>query len=251
MRKFGLIGFPLGHSFSKGYFREKFEKENISGCQYDNYPLESIHGLTALCAEDRELEGLNVTIPYKQQVIPFLHSIDEEARAIGAVNCLKITRDPGNAHRIKGFNTDCYGFETPLKNALKEYHTKALILGTGGASKAVEHVLKKLEIPFTYVSRKPANEHILSYQKLNEEIISEFKIIVNTSPLGMYPDIGSCPDIPYSGITSHHILYDLVYNPELTLFLKLGKEKKATTINGLPMLYLQAERSWEIWNQDQ
>lgn len=251
MRKFGLIGFPLGHSFSKGYFKEKFGKERITDCSYDNYPLETIDMLPGLLDKERELEGLNVTIPYKQQVISFLHSIDTEAKSIGAVNCLKITRTNDKFIHLKGFNTDCYGFEVPLKKALKKYHTKALILGTGGASKAVVHVLGKLGIEYRYVSRRPVNDQIWSYEQLNDELISEHKIIINTSPLGMYPDVDTYPAIPYSGITSRHLLYDLVYNPELTLFLKFGKEKKATTINGLPMLYLQAQKSWEIWNQDQ
>ncbi len=248
MRKFGLIGFPLGHSFSKGYFSDKFRKEHIDDCSYENYPLDDIGKLKELLRSENELTGLNVTIPYKQQVFPFLNELDKEAQEVGAVNCIKINRLTKGNTRLKGFNTDIYGFEIPLLEVLIPHHTRALILGTGGASKAVAYVLRKHQIEFCYVSRTPRNPEMFSYGDLTEEIINEHTIIINTSPAGMHPNIDSCPDIPYEGITNMHILYDLVYNPEKTLFLLKGAEKEATLINGLPMLYLQAEKSWEIWN---
>jgi shikimate dehydrogenase len=248
MRKFGLIGYPLGHSFSKRYFTGKFAKENIRDCSYENYPLEKIELLGRLIAGEKELCGLNVTIPHKQQVFPWLDELDEEAGQVGAVNCIRITRGPGNTVHLKGFNTDTYGFEVPLLEVLQSWHTKALILGTGGASKAVAHVLGKHGIGFRYVSRKPLHKGIYAYSDLTDDIIAQHTIIVNTSPKGMHPDTAGCPDIPYRAITGRHILYDLVYNPEKTVFLQKGKEKNAILINGLPMLHLQAEKSWEIWN---
>ena len=250
MKKYGLIGYPLGHSFSKGYFADKFKKEHIKNCSYNNYPLENIELLGNLIQEEQELYGLNVTIPYKQQVIPFLDQLDCVAEKIGAVNCIKINRNAAKEVILKGFNTDSYGFEVPLLEVLLPHHDKALILGTGGASKAVAYVLEKHHIAFRYVSRKPKSAGIFSYADITEEIINEYSIIVNTSPSGMYPDVDTCPDLPYDAITDRHILYDLVYNPEKTLFLQKGEEKKAVLINGLPMLYLQAEKSWDIWNAE-
>jgi shikimate dehydrogenase len=247
MRKFGLIGYPLGHSFSKGFFTEKFKNENISGCVYDNYPIESIDLLPSLIKSNPELIGLNVTIPYKEQVIPFVDKIDEKALNIGAINTLKIIRN-GEDFKIEGYNTDCYGFEQPLKKVIKKHHKKALILGTGGASKAVKFVLVDMGIEYLNVSRNKSGDNTISYQQVTSDIIQEYHIIINTSPLGMFPDIGSFPDIPYEALSEKHILYDLVYNPEKTSFLQKGEQKKATLINGLPMLYLQAEKSWEIWN---
>jgi shikimate dehydrogenase len=246
MKKFGLIGFPLEHSFSKAYFSEKFKKEDILDCQYDNFPLKSIELLRNII-ENNDLAGLNVTIPYKQSVIKFLDEIDDEAKEIGAVNTLKIIQK-SNKTIVKGYNTDVYGFEKPLLQVLKKHHKKALILGTGGASKAVAYVLNKHNIEYQYVSRNPKKTDILSYSDLSDEILAQYQIIVNTSPIGMYPNIGEKPDIPYEGIGEQHILYDLVYNPVETLFLKEGKQKKSTIINGLPMLYEQANKSWEIWN---
>ncbi|MBK6276450.1 MAG: shikimate dehydrogenase [Saprospirales bacterium] len=242
MKQFGLIGYPLSHSFSKGYFAEKFAKENIVDCKYDVFPLEKIEDFVELCNDKKNLIGLNVTIPYKEKIIPFLDELDETAANIGAVNTIKFS----NGKEI-GYNSDAYGFEMSLKPLLKQHHTKALILGTGGASKAVEYVLRKLGISFQYVSRNK-NEKAISYEELNEAIIQHSKLIINTTPIGMYPNIDTAPDIPYNFITDKHLLYDLIYNPEETLFLKKGKEKGAQTKNGLEMLYLQAERSWEIWN---
>lgn len=242
MKQYGLIGYPLSHSFSKGYFAEKFLKENITDANYDVFPLEKIEDFTALYQNKENLIGLNVTIPYKQQVIPFLDELDETSANIGAVNTVKFTQ----GKRI-GYNTDAYGFEMSLKPMLQSHHTNALILGTGGASKAVEYVLKKLGISFQYVSRNKS-DNTISYEQLDEFIIHNSKLIINSTPIGMYPNVDVAPNIPYNAISEKHLLYDLVYNPEETLFLKKGKEKGAQTKNGLEMLYLQAERSWEIWN---
>lgn len=247
MKKFGLIGFPLEHSFSKAYFSEKFKKENIANCTYENYPLEDISELNDLIRENNTLIGLNVTIPYKQAVIPFLDEIDNEAAEIGAVNTIKISRAEKEPF-LKGYNTDIYGFEKPLLEVLTKDHRKALILGTGGASKAVEYILKKHNINCHYVSRKPGNPGIYSYSDLTEELITHYHIIVNTSPIGMYPNINDKPKIPYGSLGEQHILYDLIYNPEKTLFLKEGEKRNCSLINGLPMLHKQAEKAWEIWN---
>jgi shikimate dehydrogenase len=242
MKQYGLIGYPLSHSFSKGYFSEKFSKEKITDSNYEIYPIETIQYFEALCQSHPNFIGLNVTIPYKEQVIPFLDALDEEAKSIGAVNTIKFE----NGKKI-GYNSDCYGFERSIKPFLQTHHKEALILGTGGASKAVEYVLKKLGIQFQYVSRAKS-ERAISYNDLNEEIIQKSTIIINTSPVGMYPNVTAAPPIPYEFIGEKHLLYDLVYNPEETLFLKNGKTKGAQVKNGLEMLYLQAERSWEIWN---
>ncbi len=242
IKQFGLIGYPLSHSFSKGYFANKFRQETITDCAYDVFPLEKIEDFELLCNKHKNLLGLNVTIPYKQSIIPFLDELHEEAKAIGAVNTIKFI----NGKKI-GYNSDCYGFEMSLKPLLKPHHTSALILGTGGASKAVEYVLKKLGIQFQYVSRNK-NDKAISYDDVNSFIMHHSTLIINTSPLGMYPNIESAPEIPYDAITDQHLLYDLVYNPEETLFLKRGKEHGAQTKNGLEMLHLQANRSWEIWN---
>lgn len=248
MRKFGLIGYPLGHSFSKKYFSDKFEKENITNCEYNNYPFENLDGLTEFIEREPELYGLNVTIPYKEKVIDFLHEMDNDVLEIGAVNTIKIIRTPGKQAKLKGYNTDVYGFATPLKDVLKDNHKKALILGTGGAAKGVAWVLGKWDIEYKFVSRSPKQKGDFSYASLTGNDIREYKLIVNTSPLGMYPNIEKMPDLDYSAITEEHILYDLIYNPEETMFIKQGKRKKAITLNGLPMLYFQAEKAWEIWN---
>ncbi|HMU97269.1 MAG TPA: shikimate dehydrogenase [Chitinophagales bacterium] len=242
MRQFGLIGYPLSHSFSKGYFAEKFKNENITDAHYDTFPLENIHLIEQLFNEKPNLFGLNVTIPYKQQVIPFLDSLDEAAAKIGAVNTIKFI----DGKKI-GYNSDVYGFEMSLKPLLEKHHNFALILGTGGASKAVEYVLEQLNINFQYVSRTKSKQTI-TYQEIDEQLMNKSTVIINTSPIGMYPNIETAPEIPYQFISVQHLLYDLVYNPEVTLFLKKGIEKGAKTKNGLEMLHLQAERSWEIWN---
>lgn len=247
MKKYGLIGYPLSHSFSEKYFTEKFEKEGIIDCSYSTYAIEDVDMVMDLINSTPELVGLNVTIPYKEQVLKFLDEIDADAKEIGAVNTIKITRDNGKLH-LKGFNTDVYGFRKPLEEHITEKHKKALVLGTGGAAKAVAWVMKSLGVDYRYVSRTPKTERDYAYDQLNGDIIKENLIIVNTSPIGMYPNVKQAPNLPYCSITNEHILYDLVYNPEVTRFLQKGKDKKATPLNGLPMLYLQAEKAWEIWN---
>jgi shikimate dehydrogenase len=245
MKTYGLIGFRLSHSFSKKYFTEKFIKEGIEDCVYENFQLDTIKEFTALVNTDANFKGFNVTIPYKEDVIPFLDELDEAAQEIGAINVIKV-QDDG---KLIGYNSDYYGFRDTLEKFISlGKHHNALVLGTGGAAKAVVTALKHLNIPYQYVSRKKGNG-ILSYDELNEQIIKEHTIIINTSPLGMYPDIDSYPDIPYQFLTSNHYLYDLVYNPEETVFMKKGIEKGAHVLNGLPMLIGQAEKAWEIWNK--
>ncbi len=244
MRQFGLIGYPLSHSFSKTYFTNKFERENLVNCQYENFSLPSIKELIDLLKEIPHLEGFNITIPYKEQVIPFLHSQSEIVQKVKACNCIKIVC--GN---LLGFNTDVIGFESSLKKDLLSYHNKALILGTGGAGKAVEYVLTKLGIEYKYVSRKPGAKSY-SYEQLDPGIIKEYKLIVNTTPLGMFPDINTFPPILYENLTERHYLFDTIYNPGKTLFLQKGEAKGAKIKNGLDMLIIQAEESWKIWNEN-
>lgn len=243
MNTLGLIGFPLSHSFSKKYFSEKFEQENIAGWQYELFPLETIEELPDLLAKNPSIVGLNVTIPYKEAVIPYLDEVDESA-AFGAANTIKI--EDG---KLRGFNTDVYGFEESLKPLLKTHHTAALVLGTGGAAKAVVSVLERLGIACTYVSRRP-REGQFSYKNIDKNILEKHALIVNTTPLGMYPKVEFCPDLPYKNLSDKHLLYDLVYNPNVTTFLKNGKKRGAEIKNGLEMLYLQAERAWSIWNEE-
>lgn len=241
IRKFGLIGYPLSHSFSPKYFKDKFEKEDIQNANYQLYPLEQINDFLSLKTEG--LEGLNVTIPYKELIIPFLDEIEEEAKKIMAINTIKFKNGV-----LTGYNTDVYGFEKSLKDFLGEKIIKnALILGTGGASKAVEFVLKKMNIQCQKISRGP---DFKKYEELTENDITAAELIVNTSPLGMYPLLNKCPDIPYKAIGSKHYLFDLIYNPEKSLFLKRGESNGASTKNGRDMLIFQAEKSWEIWNNE-
>ena len=245
MEEFGLIGKKLAHSFSKNYFSEKFKTEGITNSKYELHELTSVQELPKLIEKfNGDLRGLNVTIPYKEDVIPLLNEIDSAAKKIGAVNVLKISPKG----KIKGYNSDYFGFKTSLEDFLGEnlIDIKALILGTGGASKAVKQVLIDLNIPYKYVSRNHGDNQI-SYQNVTAEIIKEHKLIINCTPLGMYPDLTSCPDLPYSALDQKHFLYDLVYNPEETLFMKKGRQKGAKAIHGLQMLILQAEKSWEIW----
>ena len=247
MRKFGLIGFPLSHSFSKKYFTEKFEKEGIQGAQYELYPLESIDALPELLKEQPELVGLNVTIPYKQVVIPFLDELDEKAAAIGAVNTILIRNG-----KLKGYNTDYHGFKDSLLKWLgaNPMPENALVLGTGGASKAVEATLKDLNISYQMVSRNP-QEGQLSYTDLSTSTpqhVRTSKLIVNTTPLGMSPHTEAKPELPYEQLTEGHFLYDLVYNPLITAFMQEGINRKCWVKNGLEMLHGQAEKAWEIWN---
>jgi shikimate dehydrogenase len=246
MRKFGLIGFPLGHSFSKKYFSEKFEKESLVDCSYENYPLHNLNQFKNLVADNPELCGLNVTIPYKSEIFQYLDIIDPEASEIGAVNVLKIRRS-GNEIKIHGYNSDVTGIRDTLSPLLSKNVKNALILGTGGSSLAVRFVLKKLGIGVIQVSRKRRPD-VIEYQDVSADILSRCKLIINTTPLGMFPDINTKPDINYNLLTDKHILFDLVYNPELTSFLRSGKERGCKTIGGITMLWSQAERSWQIWN---
>ena len=246
MKTFGLIGFPLTHSFSQRYFSQKFTDENISA-RYLNFPISTIDDFPELFTHHPYLAGLNVTIPYKQQVIPYLDELDNAAKEIGAVNVIKIFWDR-KTPRLKGYNSDMVGFKNSLTSLLTVEHKKALILGTGGASKAVAEALKQLGINFNYASRTPKNSEILTYNQITANVLSERTLIINTTPLGMFPNSETCPDIPYDSLSPKHLLYDLVYNPEETLFLKKAKAHGAQVKNGLEMLHLQAEEAWRIWN---
>ena len=245
MKKFGLIGFPLSHSFSKGYFSEKFKKEGISDCSYDNYEIENVDLLPQVIAENGNLRGLNVTIPHKQGVIQYLDELHPAAKRIGAVNVIAVHKESG---KLIGYNSDYFGFQESLKLQLNgDLKLKALVLGTGGASKAVLAALEDLGITNKQVSRK-SSDTAISYDVITEELIKEHRLLINTTPLGMSPNVDSCPDLPYEGIGDSHYLFDLVYNPETTLFLKKGLNRGAKIKNGLEMLHLQAEKAWEIWN---
>ncbi|NMC41929.1 MAG: shikimate dehydrogenase [Bacteroidales bacterium] len=246
MRNYGLIGYPLTHSFSESYFRDKFIKEGIKDTFYKNYPIRSLAELPVLIKEAPSLMGLNVTIPYKKDVIEYLNYLDKDAEEAGAVNVIKIIRYD-NDIELKGYNTDIYGFMESLRNNLSENVKSALVLGTGGSSAAVTFVLRRLNIDFSYVSRS-AGENTYRYEDLDNEIIAAHRLIINTTPLGMYPDTDHKPLIPYNALSENHVLYDLIYNPPETLFLHEGKKAGCLTINGLEMLKLQAEKSWEIWN---
>lgn len=243
MKRFGLIGRHLQHSFSPAYFANKFKQEGILDCNYDLFPLAKIEDFKALLEKSLDLVGLNVTIPYKQSIIPFLDELSPQALEIGAVNTIQFKEG-----KLIGHNTDVYGFQTSLEKALSpsQFQSKALVLGTGGASKAVVYALQEMNIPYHYVSRS-ANQDCLTYEMLCPKHIQEHLIIINTTPLGMTPNTDTCPLLPYSAIGKEHILFDLVYNPEQTLFMKKGVEQGAKSINGLEMLHLQAEKAWNIW----
>jgi shikimate dehydrogenase len=243
MRQFGLIGYPLSHSFSKKYFTEKFEKEGLHDCVYSNYSIASIDELTALLKNNPLLEGINVTIPYKELVLPFLAQQSPVVKEIKACNCIKIENG-----QLTGYNTDVTGFELSLLSKLGNNHKHALILGTGGAAKAVEYVLSKLGIHYSYVSRK-ASPGTLSYETVTPGLLAGHTLIINTTPLGMYPNADEFPPIPYQALTGKHYLFDLVYNPEKTMFLKMGEARGAVIKNGQDMLLIQAAESWKIWNR--
>ena len=242
LNRYGLIGKNISYSFSKGYFTQKFLDSNLLSCSYDNFDLQNIEQFIKVIQETKNLKGLNVTIPYKEEILPFLTELDEEAKRIGAVNTIKFSNNG-----LKGYNTDVYGFKKSLVPLLKEHHNKALILGTGGASKAVAYVFMELGIPFLFVSRVP-EENQISYLALTKSILEKYTIIVNCTPLGTHPNIEVKPEIPYHFINNSHLLYDLIYNPEKTAFLKNGEKQGATIFNGLEMLQLQAEKAWDIWN---
>ena len=247
MDKYGLIGYPLGHSFSVSYFNEKFENENIDAC-YINFEIPTIDSLREVLDKNPELRGLNVTIPYKQQVIPYLDAVSPEARAIGAVNVIRITRK-GNKVLLKGFNSDVIGFRQSIEPLLEKCHKKALILGTGGASEAVDHGLRSLGLETVFVSRYERPDTI-QYGMITPEVIQEYNVIVNCTPVGMYPHSDECPKLPYEAMNHETLLYDLLYNPDETLFMKKGAEHGATVKNGLEMLLLQAFSSWEFWTDE-
>lgn len=246
MQKYGLIGYPLKHSFSRSYFNEKFQSENIDA-EYVNFEIPSINEFPAVIEKNPDLQGLNVTIPYKEKVISYLDEIDKTAIPIGAVNVIKIIRQKGKTKLI-GYNSDIIGFTRSIEPLLEAHHKKALVLGTGGAAKAIYHGLKNLGIEPVYVSRHKGPD-ILTYEELTPEIMAEYTVVVNCTPVGMYPKVDECPNIPYDCLTPNHLLYDLLYNPDITLFMKKGTAKGATVKNGLEMLLLQAFAGWEIWNK--
>lgn len=242
MTKYGIIGYPLGHSFSKGFFSEKFARESIDA-QYLNFEIPDVAMLPDVLRNNPEIRGLNVTLPHKQAVIPLLDEMSEEAKEIGAVNVIRV-RDG----RLKGFNSDIIGFTNSIKPLLMPHHKKALILGTGGASKAIRVGLNRLGIEWTYVSRSP-REGMITYEDITAETLQEYTVIVNCSPVGMFPKVDAAPAIPYELLSPQHLLFDCVYNPEETLFMKKGREQGATVKNGLEMLHLQAVASWDFWNE--
>jgi len=247
MKTYGLIGYPLSHSFSKKYFTEKFLKEGIADHQYELFPIEDITALPDLLTNNPSLCGLNVTIPHKVNVLCYLNEVDEAADKIGAVNCISIKSFDGENY-LKGYNTDAYGFEASLKPLLSPQHQKALIFGDGGAAKAVKYVLDKLGIAYQIVVRKAMPNAIL-YSEVTPQILATHKLLINTTPLGMSPNINTFPEIDYKQITSDHLAYDLVYNPLETEFLVKAAERGASTKNGLEMLHKQAEKAWAIWNK--
>ncbi|QQL49018.1 shikimate dehydrogenase family protein [Mucilaginibacter ginkgonis] len=259
MKIYGIIGYPLGHSFSKKYFTDKFQHEKIDA-RYEVFPMESLDNFDEFLERNPNICGLNVTIPHKVSMLKHTDWLGSIAKEIGAVNCLRISNESpvaaalsgevgfgGKDFLVEGFNTDAYGFERSLKPFLTSAHDKALILGDGGAAKAVKYVLAKLGIPYVCVTRKKLPGNLL-FSELDQEIMESRKLIINTTPLGTSPDVDTCPSIPYEYLGGSHLLYDLVYNPELTLFMQKGAEKGAVVKNGYEMLVLQAERSWEIWN---
>jgi len=240
--RFGLVGKNISYSFSKAYFTKKFKDLGLNDHSYENFDIARIEDLQNLLSTNKDLKGLNITIPYKEAVIPYLSELNPKARKIGAVNTVKFTKKG-----LKGYNTDIYGFKKSIKPFLKTHHKKALILGTGGASKAVAFVFGELGIKYKHVSRDPGKNQ-LGYVDLNEKILKKHTIIVNSTPLGTYPNIDGKPDIPYEMLSAKHVLFDLIYNPEKTIFLQKGEKQGATISNGLRMLELQAEKSWRIWN---
>ena len=246
MEKYGLIGYPLGHSFSISYFNQKFQDESIDAV-YENFEIPTIDALPEILDSNPNLCGLNVTIPYKEKVIPFLDSVSPEARAIGAVNVIRVTHE-GNDIKLKGYNSDVIGFTQSIEPMLdKKWHKKALILGTGGASKAIDYGLRNLGLETVFVSRyeRPGT---IQYKTITPDVIQEYNVIVNCTPIGMYPKTDECPLLPYEAMDQHTILYDLIYNPDETLFMKLGAQYGAQVKNGLEMLLLQAFASWEFWH---
>lgn len=243
-KRFGLLGRNISYSFSKGYFTDKFNNENLEGCSYENFDIPEITAFPELIKNNPDLKGLNVTIPYKESVIPFLDGLSKKAAQIGAVNTIKITKKG----KLKGYNTDYYGFQKSLEPLLLPHHKKALILGTGGASKGVAFALDELDITYTFVSRE-ASENAIDYSQINAATFDNYQIIINCTPVGTSPNVGAFPLIPYEFFTKNHIAYDLIYNPAETQFLKKAKEHGAIIKNGMDMLVFQAEKAWKIWGK--
>lgn len=246
MDKYGLIGYPLGHSFSRSFFNDKFKAEKIDA-EYLNFEIPSINQFTDIIDANPQLRGLNVTIPYKQQVMDYLDEVSPEARAIGAVNVVRVEHNGKNT-RLIGYNSDIIGFTQSIEPLLQDHHKKALILGTGGASKAIRYGLEKLGLETVFVSRT-IRDNCITYADITREVLEEYEVIVNCTPKGMFPHTDECPDIPYEHLTHRNLLYDLVYNPDETLFMKEGKKRGAVVKNGLEMLILQALASWDFWNE--
>ncbi len=249
MKKYGLLGYPLTHSFSKRFFTEKFEKENIDS-SYENFEIDTIEKFPDVVKNNPEIAGFNVTIPYKEKVIRFLDELNDSAQQIGAVNTIKVKRTGDNIY-LKGFNTDTHGFETSLRPLLKDHHKKALILGTGGASKALKYVLEHLGIGYLSASIEELKENEIRYEDIDKQMMKERLLIINATPLGTYPKVDTYPNIPYEFITKKHLMFDLVYNPEVTQFMAKGLEQGATVKNGYEMLLNQALKSYEIWNTEE
>jgi len=241
MAEFGLIGKDIDYSFSRSYFNEKFKNEGLNH-NYVNFDIDSIDEFSNIISSTKNLKGLNVTIPYKEAVIPYLDKLHKTAKKIGAVNTIKITKKG----KLIGYNTDYFGFEKSIEPLIKKHHKKALILGTGGASKAIAYALERLNIKHQFVSRSQSKKNIISYDSLTENDIKSHQIIINCTPLGTYPKTNECPDILYDAIDNTHLVFDLIYNPEETKFLTIAKIKGASICNGSKMLELQAEKAWDI-----
>ena len=244
-KKFGLIGKNIDYSFSKKYFTQKFTKEPFQDCEYYNFDITSIEQFTSIIKDNRDLKGLNITIPYKESIIPYLNKLSKKAVKIGAVNVIRFTKKS----KLKGYNSDSYGFKKALAPLLQQHHKKALILGTGGASKAIAYALDELNITYSFVSRKSDSNKVIDYTLVNATTFDNYQIIINCTPIGTSPNINEFPPVPYEYFTEKHIAFDLIYNPEETQFLKKAKKKGAICKNGLDMLIFQAEKSWEIWNK--
>jgi shikimate dehydrogenase len=250
MNTIGLLGKQLGHSFSKDYFSKKFIELSIENeWSYENIEIDTLDSLFTLIRE-RKLIGFNVTVPYKIAILPLLDELDDSAKVIGAVNTVKVTHTPDGNFTLKGYNTDAFGFHQLIKPFLELHHERALILGTGGASKAVQYIMKQYGIPFLLVSRTPKNNHEISWEAINEYVLKHHLVIINTTPIGMYPNINDFPIIPYQFLTSKHLLIDLVYNPPITQFLTKGKENNTAILGGLTMLHQQAEKAWKIFRNE-
>ncbi|WP_338409866.1 shikimate dehydrogenase [uncultured Flavobacterium sp.] len=243
-KKYGLVGKNISYSFSKKYFTDKFKTLHFENCQYENFDIPDINHFKEIIKVSKGIKGLNVTIPYKEAIIPFLNSLSKNAKKIGSVNTVVISKKK----KLKGYNTDYYGFKKSLKPMLLSHHKKALILGSGGASKGVAYALKKLNIEYDFVSRN-ADEFQISYAEIDTSLFEEYTIIINTTPLGTFPNVDEAPNLNYNLFTNKHIAFDLVYNPEETLFMKQAKANGAQVKNGLDMLVFQAEKSWQIWNK--